>query len=422
MPTRRTLAPALSLLLCAACQTGAASPSSSGDPAAPPRAAAAGAAQGALEKVGIVAPLSYDALVLVPEQYAGGFSVLEVLPHGTLVSEGDVIARLDARAIDQELHRSGLELASAEIRHQGVVERNRLDAAAAALELEQSAAALERARRSLAGFREFELAFDRRADDLAKRNEQASIEDQVDELDQLEKMYKADALVDATEDIVIKRSRRQLETTRQAVDLSRDRARYREEYDRQRDLAQREDALRAQAEAHGRLARTQELDARARADAEVRSADALREQRELCARLQRDRALFELRAPRAGVLLHGASRDFRPGRSPARCEKLGSLAPRTEVFLVADPEPGAVTLDLSDADLAQARSGLRVRVESLGATAVTAEGTLVVETHPLSASASEATYSARVTLDAPLAGVVHGTRARVVPAGGKADG
>lgn len=391
---------------------------------APQQGGANGAAQAAksLEKVGIVAPANYAAIALWPEQYAGGFSVLEVSPHGASVAEGDVIAKLDPRALDDELHRMELELRSAEIRHEGVVERNKLDASAAALALEQSKASLERARRAFEGYKKFELEFDKRQEDLSKRYEQARVDDATDELDQLEKMYKADALVDATEDIVIKRSRRDLETTKLGNELNVDRRKYREDFEKKMTYAQREEALKSQEESFARLVKQQELDAKSRADAELRSADSLREQREKFAKLTRDRKLCEIKAPRSGVLLHGGSKDFRPGRNPPRYERASSVGTKAEIFLIAEPEAGAVNVDVTDAELDRAKSGARVTVQSLVVPSEKTQGTLTVDTYPKSANPNEATYEARVTLDAPLSGVVYGTRAKLSIESAKVDG
>ncbi|MBI5431889.1 MAG: hypothetical protein HZA52_03550 [Planctomycetes bacterium] len=391
-------------------------------PAGPAGGASAPAPKASLEKVGIVAPANYAAVALWPEQFAGGFSIVEVLPHGATVAEGDVIAKLDPRAYQDERHRMELELRSTEIRHEAVVERNKLDAAAAALAFEQSKASLERAKRSFEGYKKFELEFDKRQEDLSKRYEQANIEDQVDELDQLEKMYKADALVDATEDIVVKRAKRSLDTTKLGTDLSIDRRKYREDFEKKMSFAQREESLRAQEEGHARLEKQQALDAKSRADGELRSADSLNEQRERFAKLSRDGNLLELRAPRAGVLLHGSSKDFRPGRNAPRYERASSLATKTELFLVAEPEPALVTVDISDADLATAKTGARVAVQSLVDPSEKTQGTLSIDTYPRTASPSDATYDARVTLDAPLSGVVYGTRAKLAIEAGKVDG
>jgi hypothetical protein len=388
---------ALPVLLAACASTAGPTPQ-----ATPAHAAAA-------EQTAVFTPSVYAALAIWPEQYSGGLLVLEAKPPGTIVAEGDVIAVLDTRAIDDELHRLELEAQSAAVRHQGVAEKNRIDEAAARSQLELAKAGLERTRRTLEGWKKSELAFAKRADELQKRQEQARVEDETDELDQLEKMYKADALVDATEDIVIKRSRRSLELTKTMNQLSRDRSAYRESLDLALQTEQKEEQARTQAEALERLAQQQALDARARGDAELRSADALREQNEKLERLRRDRAQLVLRAPRAGLLLHGSARDFRPGRSAPRHERGSSLAFRQDLFLVADPAPSALALELGDTELASLPGDSKVRVQAIGAPAAEARGSLHVDPQ----ARSNAKCEAGITLEAPLEGAVYGARARV---------
>ncbi len=414
-PTR--CIPLALLAICAACSATAEGTSPEGerplalpDPAQPPIPPA----PGAFEKVGILAPSSFTAVSIWPEQYAGALLVLEALQHGSSVAEGDVLAKLDTRAVDEEIHKAELEAQSAAIRHQSVVEKNRLDQEAAESQLELAKASLDRAQRSLEGWKKDELAFIEREDEISKRYEEANVEDQTDELDQLEKMYQADALVDATEDIVIKRSRRQLDLTQTSNRLARDRSQYRRQLDLALQTEQREEQVRKQAEELARLTRQQEIDARVRADAELRSADSVREQDEKLARLRRDRERLVLRAPRAGILLHGASKDYRPGRSPARVDRGSQLAVHQELFLIADPEPSAVALDVSDADLARLHSGTSVRVQTLGPIQASVTGTTQVALYPSSSSANEATYPADVTLEHGIAGAAYGSRAKIV--------
>ncbi len=379
-----------------------------------PPAVAPAVLQGAFEKIGLLAPSSFAALSIWPEQYSGGLLVLEALPHGSSVGEGDVVAVLDTRAIDEEIHRFELEAQSAAIRHRGVVEKNRLDQEAARSQLELARAGLARAQRSLEGWKKNELAFQEREDEISKRWEQANVEDQTDELDQLQKMYAADALVDATEDIVIKRSERQLDLTLKSNQLSRDRSRHRKELDLALQTEQREEQVAKQAEDVARLVRQQALDAEARADAEQRSAEALADQDEKLARLRRDRERLVLRAPRGGVLLHGASKDYRPGRTPVRHDRGGQLAFHQDLFLIADPEPTAVALVVNDGEAAQLPQGASVRVETLGLVQASGRGTVQVASCPSSSSASEANYTADVVLEQGLAGAAYGSRAKVV--------
>jgi HlyD family secretion protein len=408
--------PSLALLLplAASCASTPAEPSPQAAPAA---SAFAG---DAFEKTAILVPSSFEALSIWPEQYAGRLIVLEVMPHGSEVKEGDVVAQLDARAIEDEIHRAELEVQSATVRHNGVVERNRLDGEAAVSALELARASLARAQRSLEGWKRDELAFNTRQDELSRRWEQANVEDQTDELDQLKKMYDADALVDATEDIVLKRSKRQLELTEVSNQLSRDKSQYKKDLELALQTEQREEQVRKQTEDLARLERQQALEAEARADAERRSADALAQETEKLERLRRDRERLVLRSPRAGVLLHGASQDYRPGKQPARHARGGELAFRQELFLIADPAPTQAALLLNDGEASRLPGGASVRVEALGPATGKAMGTVRLAQVPTASSPSEASYAADVVLEFGLEGVPYGARVRVVPEGGDA--
>lgn len=372
------------------------------------------------ETRGVLAPLDGTVLSIWPEEYAGSWLVLEVLPQGAEVAAGDVVARFEARAIDDDLHRRELEQASSVLAHQALLERDQLESEAARTALARAGAALDRARRALAGWQQDELAFQRRSEELSRSYQDANVEDQTDELDQLQKMYQGDELVDATEDIVLKRSRRALALTQQQNQLARDRADYRQRLELELEGEQRAEEVLAQSESLARLERQQALDARARADGELRSADALARQEAELARLRRDRAHFELRAPCAGRLLHGGPRDYRPGHTPPRHERGSPLSPRAELFVVAAPEPTCVAFDVGEAERTTFASGTRVEVELLagpGSDAPVLGGTVELEAYPRSIGVAETTLEARAVLSEPLAGAFYGQRVQVRPAG-----
>lgn len=393
---------ALPLLLLAACRAPASAPE-----AAPAPAPGAG-------KPALLVPRDPAVLALWPEAFQGAWTVLEVVPNGSAVEAGQVVVRCETRAIDEELHRAELELASAELAHANLLERGRLASEGASAALARARAGLARAERALAGWKQKDLAFARRSDELSKRYEEAGLEDQLDELAQLEKMYQADELVDATEEIVVKRSQRGLALTKDGNALSRERAAHRFELELALQTESREEEFRAQTESVARLEREQALEARTRSDAEARSADALALQKERLARLRRDRALFELTAPSAGILLHGSSEDWRPGRSPARLRRGSQLAPRNELFLLASPAPAAVAFEVSQAELATYADGARLEVHALDGT-LAGDALVELDEHAKSLGTGEANHDASAVLSTPLAGARYGQRVRLTP-------
>lgn len=391
----------------------AASASSSG------AAAGSGAkpASGPAERTGVFAPSEPAAVSLWFEAYAGETLVLEAMPQGSVVKEGDVLAKLETKSIDDQLHQAELESASAAVRHQGVVERNKIDDDAAAAALEQARAALERAKRTLEGWTAKEIPFARRGDDLGKRNEDAGIDDQKDELAQLEKMYKADELVDDTEEIVLKRSKRRLAISEDARTLSVDRRGYRMEYDEAMQTEVKKEAARMQELALDRLLRSQSIEKRSREDAFLRSKDALEQQNTKLERLHRDREKFVVKAPRSGILLHGKEKDYRPGKTPARYERGSQLPARSDVFLVADPEAVSVAFDVPESMLGDAREGSAVQVKAIAPAGANGIGTVHLEAYPGTKVGEENGFEATAKLTAAIPGVVFGTRAKVVLAG-----
>jgi hypothetical protein len=137
------LAIALPLSLAASCKSHAPAKS------APPKVAeqapkAAPAAPPASERNGVFAPASPAAVSIWPEAYTGELLVVEVMPQGSAVKEGDVIAKLETRSIDEQVHQAELEATSGAIRHQGVVEKNKIDDDAAAAALAVARAFLDR--------------------------------------------------------------------------------------------------------------------------------------------------------------------------------------------------------------------------------------------------------------------------------------
>jgi multidrug resistance efflux pump len=350
-----------------------------------------------------------------PEAYAGDLLILDVVPHGSLVKKGDVIAHVDMRAIDDQIRQVELDTHSALVRSSNAEEKSRIDRDAAASALEQAKAALDRARRTLEGWEKFELDLSKRSSELQDRQRLAGIEDQTDELAQLEKMYKADELVDPTEEIVLKRSRRGLDISKTGLGLSRERRSYDEKYAELIQTEIKREAVRVQENALERLVRSQMIDTRAGEDGLARTNAQLSDLQKKLDELHRDRELLALHAPRDGVLLHGSLDDYRPKTTPPRHERGKRLATRTELFTVADPQKLAIAVDVPESKLEAARPGSKVEVHPVFDPKSTVSGKLAVAELPeaKSATSPENQYESKVDLDRALTGLRVGMRVKV---------
>jgi multidrug resistance efflux pump len=336
------------------------------------------------------------------------------LPHGSYVNAGDVVARFDPRRIDEEIDGLEREIVSAEAAQAVSVERAAQEEQGAREKLEDARYALDRAREELEGWTRHELDFRRRSEELQAQFTQNNIDDAQHELQQLEAMYADDELVEATEEIVLARSRRDLARSLVSQKLSQERV----EYDRSQTLPVQEHAKRqAVTRAEGalaRLERMQELEARTRATGLEQGRHAFEEKREKLEGLRADRAAMDVRAPRAGVFLHGGRRDQEPGHARPVHEALGRAAARTTLFTICAPDSLEIVLTVPESRIVEAHGGVAALVTPVSAPDQQLAGRLDLDRTPTpQGGGSEAQFQGRVALDRVPVGMVPGMRAHV---------
>ncbi len=302
------------------------------------------------------AEIQLDLSVFDPRQ---GLRLTEVSPNGTFVNKGDVIARLHTKAIDAQLEREKMSLDRAELALRHAEAKQELQGQSDAEQLERAESDAARSAKRLEGYREHEKKFNDESERLTVQARGNRVKDQQAELEQLERMYGEDELVDATEEIVIHRSRRDFARSKASQDLTERRRVYQKKwYYHWRE----EDHERAARFSAASLARTRRSQAMSR---ERRSMDLdhqrhnLKRQRERLGDLKRDRAQFVVRAPQGGILLHGAADDV-----PLSSEhKVGqTVRVRSTLFSVAGDKSYRAALELTESDLLKIKAGTAVQV------------------------------------------------------------
>ena len=414
---RHTLVTTFALATCFACSTTPAAPSATDSN--PASGSSSAASKNAVTCDGVFVPGEFDTLSLWPEAYRGELLLLRVLPPGTMVDEGTVVAELDTESLDEELADARRALASKRIAHAGLLERNAIAAESAASKLVRAEAALFRARRGLAGLEKEEREFQTRQDELARRREQSWVDDQKDELAQLQAMYEADELTDETEEIVLKRSERALALTLDSNALSEDRRQYADETTRAFALEARREDVAKKGEDLAHQKRMQTLEAATRADAEARSLAELDKKERHVAELERDRELLTLRAPRAGRLLHGGIAAHRSGAALPKHERGGTLRPRADAFLIADPDALAVALDVSETERDALADGSSVTVKPVACDDCELSGTLSLSMLPTNSQGEASRFEGTVKITGAAGEHLPGTRAVVEAAPGQ---
>jgi HlyD family secretion protein len=355
-----------------------------------------GSLRATLDLDGTLVPADAAPIALWPEGYRGELLVLEVARHGSFVNEGDVLVRFETKEIDEQIRQAEFDLAQAERRLAGDDEERRVQEEADQSALARAEQEADWAARKLAGYLDKEKAFKLEEIRLGKQSRQYGIEDQQDELDQLEKMYREDELVDATEEIVLKRSRRGLAQTIAWARLSEQRV----EYDLALAEAIRQEGLereaRERAESLDRLRRSTQVKQTERASAAERARFDLEKQRERLAHLEHDRDLLTIRAPRRGIVLHGEA-DGAPGA--ALLDRGSRASTMKTIMVVADPDAFMAVVDVPEKSIAQAKTGAAAEVKVEAAPGFAATGALDVAFLPTGRKGEENVYRAEIDFE-----------------------
>lgn len=296
---------------------------------------------------------------LAPKEW-GDMSVLSAVAHGSAVKKGDVLVTLDLEDLDEAI---------------AALQRNRPGAELDLKVAEQDYAALgkttpislEGARRSKAEA-EQDLAWyedvgkptdERDAAELVKMYEQ-QLENSREELDQLQKMYKADDLTEETEEIVLRRAKSDVERAEWRLKIARQNSERRlstsipREHTAYQEAAQRQEIAWRKAEA----VLPDALKKKERELLELRRQ--FEESGKKLARLEEDRKLLEVRSPRDGVVYYGSAKRGSWGGSSLIEKKLepgGKLTAREVFMTVLDPAKLSLLVSVSEVDLARFQPG-----------------------------------------------------------------
>ena len=318
---------------------------------------------------GILVPAHATALNVRTRAYTGKLQVLEVVEHGATVEQGNVVLRLDAEALETALHKGELAVRTKEIGlHRARIALEELERDGDR-DREMAEQDLELARHSLEGYREIQRPLDARAYHRGEKAYLDSIADQEEEIEQLGKMYAEDELTEATEELVLKRARRKLASTRERLEIYRARFRYSLSHSENKTLHTLERAVEKK-EAQLRKLRHDEDTKREQAEIKLESAKHdLRASRKNLERLRGDAEAFAVRAPHAGIVLHGnlvspsppnGVMDVKVAANPIRVGDI--VKAKGPIITVAVPGAMKVRFALKPADRYHAQVGMAAAV------------------------------------------------------------
>jgi HlyD family secretion protein len=346
------------------------------DPAAKPAAdkpadtaaAERGPFESALAAKGAFEPVEFVVVEFRPRGWAQPLDVVRVVPHGSRVSAGDPLVEFDTEKLDRAIADLKVELAVGETALE--VARRDVPAAEALhpIEMAEAERAARTAAEDLARFLSVEKAAAEENARFVVRAAEERLKYAREELTQLERMYKDKDLTEETEEMILQRTRFDVEQAEQSLKRIKEAS----EESLTLGIPRREVETRRAAEkatidvekARATLPLHLAQKKLALAKQEHDRAESLRR----LAELEADRAAATLRAPRAGVVYHGRFRDGSWGTAAVAAKAVVGqpVQPGELDFTILDPDRLQFRAKVEEKDLHLLATGLAGLVEPTG--------------------------------------------------------
>ncbi len=285
--------------------------------------------------------------------------ISKIVPHGTTVKQGQTVAWFKTDDIDKKikaaettLRLSKLTHDEEEFAHQQFIKTQKLDQAVA-----------DRTRKAAQQTYDNYIQTDRdrsiASAHFSLKSSEASLQNALEELKQLEQMYKEDDLTEESEEIVLKRAK-------QAADS----ARFRHEGtvpQVQRTLknsipaqaAAQEDAYARAQMAYQKTVRSLQS-VRQRAEIEIdRKRDKLKEEEKALAEMKAERGKLVVKAPHDGIVYHGSLTRGKLSDKPSPLKSGSAVTGKQVLATIVNPARLQIRADLSEAQRAKVSVGMQ---------------------------------------------------------------
>jgi HlyD family secretion protein len=143
-----------------------------------------------------------------------GMMTKKAVAHGAAVKQGDVLIELDLEKIDKAIKDLDMERELSEIAHQQAYEDLKTTERLYPLDWAMAEQGYKNAQEDFKKFKESDIPLLKRNAEFQMKSSKNFLEYAMEELKQLEKMYKADDIKEETEEIILRRQRDTVEAAR----------------------------------------------------------------------------------------------------------------------------------------------------------------------------------------------------------------
>jgi multidrug efflux pump subunit AcrA (membrane-fusion protein) len=307
-------------------------------------------------------------IVLRPELWAD-LTVQKAVPHGSRVKAGELLVQLETKKVDEAIADAEAERQLDELAAKQAAEDLRLSEQSTPLDLLAAERAATIAKEDLQHFLHTDRPLAEKGAEFSLKNAASMLENATEELRQLEKMYKADDLTEETEEIILKRTRHEVEQAKFMFENAKN--------NHQETL---KISLPRRQETMERAARTTSLDLeKARATLPItlnqkrlalaKAQQELSKVNDKLAKLKQDRAMLSINSPTAGAVYYGRWVDGKWTGGAESAEMLktgGKIVPGQVILTVINPDLLHVRASAAEKQLHALKAGQTVRVVPTG--------------------------------------------------------
>ncbi len=335
---------------------------------------------GTVETKGTVVPARYERVTIEFKAYRGKLEIAESVPEGPVV-KGQTLLRFEDEDYKEVLATSERDL---EIKRLGLERAERLHALSKttlALKRDEVMRSKRLAEEALDRFQKVERKLREEDAKYSFKGRSISILNMREELAQLEKMYTEDDLTEETEEIVLKRNRRNMERMLESFERYKNRHEYSLKTSLPREHEKLRLAVRRAVASFERLQATESLE---RASAELGmegSREGFAKAEKALAELKEDGAAFTLKAPMAGYAVRGSfvQGGWKGLDSDEAYEAGETMKSGQTPYTIVDESTMRVHTTVKEADVASIKAGATasIKTDLTGDDALEAEVALV---------------------------------------------
>ncbi len=317
-----------------------------------------------LELDGVFVAQTMTEVNLRPESWAS-FKVVKAVEHGEQVEKGDVLVEFETDKIDEAIADQELVQELAELSLKQAELGLKLLETTTPIELKMIERQKKMTAEDLERFLKIDVELTKKSAQNNLKSSEQSLEYQLEELEQLEKMYKADDLTEETEEIILKRQRNAVERAKFYLEMAKN------NYDETVNvyLPRDKESMQVSADVYQlnmeRMKATLPMDL----EREKIGLQKLRVQQkrdlESFSKVKKDRKLMTITAPASGIVYYGKCVRGKWGGASSVAEKLqpDSLAAPGVLMTIVSPRPVELLAAVPESDLHWVKKGMKATVK-----------------------------------------------------------